>query len=77
MTKGESKLIIEVTDIEWDAPKSVKCEFPQSFVFHLGTEDEGIDCSDEEEIHECVSDKLSDETGYCHFGFSFQQIQQQ
>lgn len=66
---------VEVTNIEWDAPQSVKCEFPQSFVFHLETEDEGIDCSDEEDIHEWVSEKLSGETGYCHFGFSFQQIQ--
>lgn len=66
---------IEVTDIEWDAPKSVKCDLPQSFVFQFDTEDEGIDCTDEEEIHEWVYDKLSDETGYCHFGFCFQQIQ--
>lgn len=66
---------IEVTDIEWDAPKNVKCDLPQSFVFHLGTEDEGIDSSEREEIHEWVSNKLSDETGYCHFGFCYQQIQ--
>lgn len=52
---------VEVTDIEWDAPKSVKGDLPKSFVFHLDTEDEGIDCSDEVEIHEWVSDKLSDE----------------
>lgn len=62
---------IEVTNIEWDAPNSVKGNLPKSFVFHLDTEDEGIDCSDEEEIHEWVSDKLSDETGYCHFGFNY------
>lgn len=66
---------IEITDIEWDAPRSVKCDLPQSFVFHLDTEYEGIDCSDEDEIHQWISDKLSDETGYCHFGFSFQQTQ--
>lgn len=65
---------IEVTDIEWDAPKSIKGELPQSFVFHLNTEEEGIGCSVEEQIHEWVSDKLSDETGYCHFGFCYQQI---
>ncbi len=50
---------VEVTDIEWDAPKSVKGDLPKSFVFHLDTEDEGIDCSDEVEIHEWVSDKSS------------------
>lgn len=65
---------LEITDIEWDAPKSVKCDLPQSFVFHLDTEDEGIDCSNEDEIHEWVSDKLSDETGYCHSGFSYQLV---
>lgn len=64
------KASIEVTNIEWDAPKSVKGDLPKSLVFHLDTEDVGIDCSDEDEIHEWISDKLSDETGYCHFGFS-------
>lgn len=66
---------VEVTNIERDATKSVKGDIPKSFVFHLDTEDEGIDCSDKVEIHEWVSDKLSDETGYCHFGFNYQQIQ--
>lgn len=68
------KVSIEVTNIEWDAPQSVKCEFPQSFVFHLDTKDKSVDSSDREEIHEWVSDKLSDVTGYCCFGYSLQQI---
>lgn len=63
---------IEVTAIEWDAPKRVKYDLPKSFFFHLDTKAEGIDCSVEEDIREWVSDKLSDKTGYCHFGFSYQ-----
>lgn len=27
------------------------------------------DCEDEDEIEETVSDYISDETGFCHFGF--------
>lgn len=64
---------VEVTDIEWDAPKSVRNDLPFSFVFHID-EKEGIDLDCEEDIQRWVSDKLSDETGYCHFGFSYQPI---
>lgn len=27
------------------------------------------DCEDEDEIYDAISDYISDETGFCHFGF--------
>lgn len=47
--------------------KSVKGSLPKSFIFHIDAKCEGINCSDEDDIHEWVSDKLLGEIDFCHF----------
>lgn len=46
-------------NIKWDAPKSIRHTLPKEMEIPPEIED------DEDEI----SDYLSDETGFCHFGF--------
>lgn len=64
----ESKLI--VTNIKWDTdgedidlPKEMEVELP-----------EYIDETDEDEVDEYVSDYISDETGFCHYGFDIKEV---
>lgn len=64
----ESKLI--VTNIKWDTdgedidlPKEMEVELP-----------EYIDETDEDEVDEYISDYISDETGFCHYGFDIKEV---
>lgn len=59
--------IYEVTDIEYDKdgkeidlPKLLNIEVPKGF--------------SEEEAQEYISDKISNETGFCHNGFSMRKL---
>lgn len=59
---------IIVTDIEWDAPKDVICKLPTRIEIPITPENEHflVDMWDEAQA---ISDYISDQTGWCHFGF--------
>jgi len=70
------KITITVNDIDWDTDGDNSVELPKNMSFTATYEDLDInaeyniqdDCEDV--IGEYVSDKISDETGFCHNGFS-------
>lgn len=59
---------IVVTDIEWDAPKSVIRRLPTRFEIPITPENEHF-LEDVHEEAESVSDYISEQTGWCHYGF--------
>ncbi len=56
-----------VTDIDWDAPKSVSKALPKEITVVI-PDDEDLDGY--MEIQEYISDKITELTGYCHNGFA-------
>ena len=58
---------VTVTDIKWDAPRSEKKELPKTLVIDIpdDIQEEGNDT-----IIDYVSYQISNETGFCHFGFA-------
>ena len=62
---------IIVTNIEWDAPKDVK--LPTEVRIKIN-EDNDYLLDDWDEEAEEISDWLSDEYGYCHYGFAVEVI---
>ena len=61
-----------VTDIKWDVDHDSDSENLPKEVLYTFDRNE-FDCSDDElqdEIEDIVSEKLSDDYGYCHDGFS-------
>jgi len=70
------EITIKVNDIEWDTDGDNSVELPKSMSFTATYEDLDIDAEYdiqedyEDVIGEYVSDKISDETGFCHNGFS-------
>ena len=60
------EITVEVMDIAWDdAPE----ELPTTMEVVI-TEDDVDDLEDLEEVIEVVSDRISDESGFCHNGFA-------
>ncbi len=55
-----------VTDIEWDTDGE-EVDLPEELTITI-PEDEELE---EDEVEGYISDKISDETGFCHFGFNF------
>lgn len=53
-------------NIEWDCPKSVIGDLPTEIEIPSEILE---DCEDEDEINDAISDYISDETGFCHYGF--------
>lgn len=60
---------MKAIDILWDTDgdKEILEELPTEIEI---PEEILEECEDEDEIEETVSDYISDETGFCHFGFS-------
>lgn len=63
------KVLIEVTNVDWDAPKSVKKSLSTNFTFSFDMDEE--DAEDDFWLEDLISDKLSDEVGYTHNGFDY------
>lgn len=59
---------IIVTDIEWDAPKTIARKLPKRIVIDV-TPDKEYMLEDVHDDAEGVSDYISDMTGWCHYGF--------
>ena len=54
-----------ISNIDWDIDEDDSPNLPTSEVYDLD------DDTEEDEIEDLVSDKLSDDYGYCHNGFSY------
>lgn len=67
--KNNSLRTFIVTDIDWDIDGE-DIELPEEITIAI-PEDEELE---EDEIQEYLSDKVSDVTGFLHFGFTFKQI---
>lgn len=59
---------IVVTDIKWDAPESVIRQLPTRFEIPITSENEYL-LQDVHDDAEAVSDYISNQTGWCHYGF--------
>lgn len=64
----EERKYILVTNIEWDAPKSVKRQLPKNLIIDIDDENEYL-LEDIEDYADNLSDYLSDTYEYCHEGF--------
>ena len=60
---------IIVTNIKWDAPKSVAKCLPKRIVIDV-TPDKEYMLEDVHDEAKFVSDYISDTIGWCHYGFS-------
>jgi hypothetical protein len=58
---------VKVTDIKYDTETYDDDPEPIYLPPELDLVIEGV--TDKHELHDIVSDKISDETGFCHFGF--------
>ena len=56
---------VKVTNISWDVDEDDAPVLPSEEYYSFE------DDTDEDEIEDFVSDKLSDDYGYCHNGFSY------
>ncbi len=56
---------VDVTSVVWDAEEDAN--LPSNFILEVEVDDE----DDIDEIDEMVSNAISDEYGYCHYGFEF------
>lgn len=66
---------IRVYNIDWDTDgdNDIKNTLPDELLLNT----EYLDIQDDENIYEIedvVSEYLSDEYGYCHYGFSFERV---
>ena len=64
MSKNLKQII--VTDIEWDAPE--EANLPNRVTININKDNEYL-LEDIEDCADNLSDFLSDEYGYCHYGF--------
>ncbi len=67
--KNNSIRVFLVTDIHWDTDGE-EVDLPEEMTVNV-SEDEELE---EDEIEEYISDKISDETGFCHFGFNYKEV---
>lgn len=69
------KKTFNVYDIQWDTDgdKELLAELPSTMEIEI-TEDDVDYLDDTDEIESYIEDYLSDEVGYCHFGFQYDEI---
>lgn len=60
---------ISVTNIQWDAPKSIAKKLPQEITIDV-TPDKEYLLEDAEDYADAVGNYISDMTGWCHSGFA-------
>jgi hypothetical protein len=58
---GTGKAMYRVFDIQWDQDEDDDAELPGELEVSVEHEDE-------------IGDKISDQVGYCHFGFQFERL---
>lgn len=74
MSKNTEELVFVVTDIEWDTDGE-NDDLPTTInvpIRELLYDGEDLDDVSIEELKERVGDYISDETGFCHFGFTIE-----
>lgn len=64
LNKNMYNFTVKVSDIEYDAPESVKPILPKTFHFV-------IDAEGQDDLEEKIADKISDITEFCHYHFSY------
>lgn len=68
------KKTFRVFDISWDANDNEKIDLPQSIKVTI-TEEDVDDLDDQEDIEFFIEDYISDETGFCHWGFQYEELE--
>ena len=58
-----------VTDIEWDT-YGYPVDLPKQMVIESDDED----LLDDDDITEMLMNEITNKTGYCHFGFTYEEI---
>lgn len=59
------KAIVKITDIKWDTDNNNEIDLPTKII---GTFEY---TGDDDELEDMISNWLSDEYGYCHYGFEY------
>ena len=67
--KNNSIRVFTVSNIDWDTDGE-DVDLPNEMTVNV-EEDEQLE---ESEIEQYISDKITDETGFCHFGFNFKEV---
>ena len=67
--KNNSIRVFTVSNIDWDTDGE-EIDLPDEMTVNV-KEDEQLE---EDEIEQYISDKISDETGFCHFGFNYKEV---
>lgn len=64
-----------VQNIDWDCDgdKSLKKSLPKSMKV-IVTADDVEDITDMQEIDDYISDYISDQTGFCHYGYNLKEV---
>lgn len=62
-----------VKNIEWDADEVDAVNLPKKMKLNID-EAELDNPNDDDELSDYISDKISDDTGWCHNGFEFYRI---
>ena len=66
------KKVYRVFDISWDANDIEKMDLPNSIDVTITSADVN-DLNDQEEIEDYLSDYITDETNFCHWGFPYEE----
>jgi hypothetical protein len=59
----------QVSNIEFDTD-DIETDLPTNMIIEVDDE-----ITDKDEIEEFISDEISNQTGYCHFGFTINNLQ--
>jgi len=62
-----------VFDIEYDTDEE-KIDLPKELIIEIELEQDEV--GDEDHISDLLSDEISDITGFCHYGFSSEKIEE-
>lgn len=65
--------MIKVTDIKWDTDndKDIFKSLPQEIIISDDNIPVYVDPHNDDELAEFISDYITDETGFCHYGFNY------
>ena len=67
--ENNSIRVFTVSNIDWDTDGE-EIDLPDEMTVNV-KEDEQLE---DDEIEQYISDKISDETGFCHFGFNYKEV---
>ena len=67
--KNNSIRVFTVSNIDWDTDGE-EIDLPDEMTVNV-KEDEQLE---DDEIEQYISDKITDETGFCHFGFNYKEV---